>query len=107
MVGPHRVLSKALAWPPGGDPASSANSAGRTNIDVAKVGCEMRKKSLHVFAGAIPCDHPVHCGCVANIVQPRRSMLADRATNSGGSADMLKPRDDPRIVPRSTIARGE
>ena len=80
---------------------------GRSNIDVAQVGRELWEQSLDVLAGAIPCEHPMDCRRVSNIMQPWRSRLADGANDSGGSADMLKSRDDADIVARSTIARGE
>ena len=101
MVGPHCVLSKTLAGRLQEVGGHLQISLGRSNIDVAKVGRELREQSLHVLAGAMPRDHPMHGGRVANVVQPGGSRFAGRATDSCGSANMLKPRDDASVVPRS------
>ncbi len=37
---------------------------GRSDIDVAKVGGELREQPLDVLAGAVPCEHPMHGRCV-------------------------------------------
>ena len=41
---------------------------GRSDIEVTKVGSELRKQSLDVLAGAIPCDDTVHGRGVAKIM---------------------------------------
>jgi hypothetical protein len=68
---------------------------------------ELWEQSLDVLTGTIPCKHPMDHGRVANVMQPWRPRLTDRATDSSGWADMLKPRDYADIMPRSTAARGE
>lgn len=46
-------------------------------------------------------------GIMTNIVQSWRPKLAVGATDSGGSSDMLEPGNNPHVVPRPAIARGE
>ena len=80
---------------------------GRSKIEVTEVGCELRKQSLDVLAGAVPCDDTVHGRGVAKIMQARRAQLADGTVDAGGSSHVLEHRDDARIAPSSNAARRE
>ena len=68
MIGPHRVLGKAVAGRLQEVRSHLEIALGRSDIDVAKVGRELREQSLNVLAGAIPCDQPMHSRRVANVV---------------------------------------
>jgi hypothetical protein len=107
MVGPHCVLGKALARRLEQIRRHLKVALGRSDIEVTQVRGELWKQSLNVLAGAIPCEHPMHGRCVTNVMQPWGAWFADGAIDSGGSADMLEPRNDPGIAPGSAIARRE
>jgi hypothetical protein len=87
----HCVLGKTLACCLEQIRGHLQVALGRSDIEVAKVGGELREQSLDVLAGAVPCEHPMDRRCVANVVQPRRPRFADGATDSGGATNMLKP----------------
>jgi hypothetical protein len=79
----------------------------RSNIDVAKVGGELRQQELDVLTCPIPCYYPMHGRGVAKIMQARGPGFASRANDTCSSANILKPRNDTHVVPCSSIARGE
>jgi hypothetical protein len=83
MIGPHCVLCKALAGRFEQIRRHLQVALGRSDIEVAKEGGELREQSLDVLAGAIPCEHPMHGRRVANVVQPRRSRFVEGAADSG------------------------
>jgi hypothetical protein len=87
----HCVLGKALACRLEQVRRHLQVALGRPDIEVAKVGGELREQSLDVLAGAVPCEHPMHRRCVADVVQPRRPGFAGGATDSGGATNMLEP----------------
>jgi hypothetical protein len=91
MLGPHCVLGKALARRLEQVRRHLKVALGRSDIRVTKVSGELRKQSLNVLAGTIPCDHPMHGRCMTNVMKPRGAWFADGAIDSGGSADMLEP----------------
>jgi hypothetical protein len=68
MIAPHRVLGEALTGRLQEFRRHSEVTLGRSDIEVAKVGSELRKQSLDVLAGAIPCDDTVHGRGVAKIM---------------------------------------
>ena len=80
---------------------------GRSDIEMAEIGGKLRKQSLDILAGAIPCDDAVHGRCVAKIMQARRARFADGAADTGRSSHMLEPRDNTWIAPSSNAARRE
>ena len=107
MVTPHGILCEALICcleEVGGDLQVALR---RSNIDVAKIGGELRKQELDVLTCPIPCHHPMHGRGVAKIMQARGPGFASGAKDTCSSANILKPRDDAHVVPCSSIARGE
>ena len=100
MTGLHCGTGQSVGLPPGADPASFVGSVGSIGYRGAKVGGELREQSLDVLAGAVPCEHPMHRRCVANVVQPWRHYLPFRIMSGSGtclhfgsmiSADHAKP----------------
>jgi hypothetical protein len=68
MIAPHRGLGEALTGRLQEFRRHLEVTLGRSDIEVTKVGSELRKQSLDVLAGAIPCDDTVHGRGVAKIV---------------------------------------
>ena len=107
MVAPHGILCEALICRLEEVRGHLQVALRRSNIDVAKVGGELRKQELNVLTCPIPCHHPMHRRSVAKIMQARGPGFASRAKDTCSSANILKPRDDAHVVPCSSIARGE
>jgi len=107
MIATHRVLGEALAGHLQEFGCHSQVMLGRSKIEVTEVGCELRKQSLDVLAGTIPCDNTVHGRGVAKIMQARRAQFADGTVDAGGLSHVLEHRDDARIAPSSNAARRE
>jgi hypothetical protein len=107
MVAPHGILCEVLICRLEEVGGHLQVALRRSNIDVAKVGGELRKQELDVLTCPIPCHHPMHGRGVAKIMQARGPRFASRANYACGSANILKPRDDASVVPCSSIARGE
>ena len=78
----------------------------RPNIDVAKVGSKLRTQELDVLTCPMLCHHAMHGRGVAKVMRARGPAFASRASDTCSSADVLKPRNDARVVPRSSTARG-
>jgi hypothetical protein len=68
MIAPHRVLGEALTGRLQEFRRHLEVALGRSDIEVTKVGSELRKQSLDVLAGAIPCNDTVHGRGVAKIM---------------------------------------
>ncbi len=68
MIAPHRVQGEALTGRLQEFRRHLEVALGRSDIEVTKVGSELRKQSLDVLAGAIPCDDTVHGRGVAKIM---------------------------------------
>ena len=66
-----RALGEALAGDLQEFGCHSEVMLGRSKIEVTEVGCELRKQSLDVLAGTVPCDNTVHGRGVAKIMQAR------------------------------------
>jgi len=104
MIVPYRVLGEALAGLLQEFGRHSEVMLGRSDVEMAKVGSKLRKQSLDVLVGAIPCNDTVHGRGVAKIMQARRARFVDGAFDTGNSAHVLEHRDDARIAPSSNTA---
>ena len=78
MVAPHGILSEALICCLEEVGGHLQIALRRSNIDVAKVGGELRKQELNVLTCPIPCHHPMHRRSV-EIMQARGPGFASRA----------------------------
>ena len=70
MIGPHCVLGKAMTGRLQKVGSHLEITLGGSDVDVAKVGRELREQPLNVLAGAIPCDQPMHGSRVTTIPGP-------------------------------------
>src|SRR5271169_4123830 len=107
MVASHCIFGKALICRLEEVGGHLQITLRRPNIDMAKVGSELRKQELDVLTCPIPRHRPMHGRGVAKIMQARGPRFASRANYACSSANILKPRDDANVVPCSSIACGE
>jgi len=107
MIVPHRVLGEALTGRLQEFGRHLEVTLGRSDIEVPEVSSELRKKSLYVLAGTIPCDDAVYGRSVAKIIQARWARFGDGATDTGSSLHVLEHSYDAWIAPSPNAARRE